>query len=132
MGAGLTKGVAKSTFGATKTVVKGGVSATTTGAKLTMKGTKKVVKGTVRAVKGKDKSGKHQTQGDFYDARVLAERNQSTFYDRITHLVEGSESADDKDKPNDSADGASRPPLKAASILMPTNIVGGNSGSWDV
>eukprot|EP00934_Nitzschia_sp_Nitz4_P004138 Nitzschia sp. Nitz4//scaffold103_size77763//9784//11634//NITZ4_005439-RA/size77763-snap-gene-0.51-mRNA-1//1//CDS//3329532310//4128//frame0 len=134
MGAGLTKGVAKSTFGATKSVVKGGMSATTTGAKLTMKGTKKVVKGTVRAVKGKDKHSKHDAVAT-YDSRDLAERDQSSFYDRIAHMVETTETTEDIETA--AAEAAARSvsggvPKKGGSVLMPTNLLQGTNGSWDV
>lgn len=146
MGAGLTKGVAKTTFGATKTVVKGGVSATTKSAMLTMKGTKKVVKGTVRAVKGHHKQ-KHETEEE-YNARNLADRNQATLYDRVSSMVESTatteeddnleeailagiaaaESGGDKHNPK-----AAVSKSKGSSILMPTNLMGSSSrGNWDV
>ncbi len=146
MGADLTKGVAKTTFGATKTVVKGGVSATTKSAKLTMKGTKKVVKGTVRAVKGHHKH-KHETEEE-YNARNLTDRNQSTFYDRIASMVESTTTNDEDDNVEDailagiaaaegggdahqSKSGVNK--SKRSSILMPTNLVGASShGNWDV
>jgi hypothetical protein len=144
MGAGITKGVAKTTFGATKTVVKGGVNATTKSAMLTMKGTKKVVKGTVRAVKGHHKQ-KHETEEE-YNNRNLADRNQASLYDRIASMVESNTSNDDGDHLEEAIlagiaaaqSGAdphnTRASIKGgSSILVPTNLVGSSTlGNWDV
>ena len=145
MGAGLTKGVAMTTFGATKTVVKGGVNATTKSAKLTMKGTKKVVKGTVRAVKGGHHKHKHETEEE-YNNRNLADRNQSSLYDRIASMVESTTTNDDGDHLEEAIlagiaaaqSGAdphnTRTSIKGGnSILVPTNLVGSSTrGNWDV
>jgi hypothetical protein len=146
MGAGLTKGVAQTTFGASRAVVKGSMKATSKSAKLTMKGTKKVVKGTVRAVKGKDKS-KHSHEEE-YNPEGLADRQQANFYDRIASMVEtkttdGSEDDHELEaailagiaaEENRATKKASKKAHKGgSSVLMPTNLVGGTgSGSWDV
>jgi hypothetical protein len=102
IGAGLTKGVAKTTFDASKAVVKGGVKATTTSAKLTMKGTKKVVKGTVRAVTGKEKIKIVKEQE--YDSRHIADRNQSNLYDRISSMVGSGHNTASSDDGSDDRD----------------------------
>jgi len=151
IGAGLTKGVAKTTFDASKAVVKGSVKATTTSAKMT----KKVVKGTVRAVTGKEKS--KIVKEDEYDSRHIADRNQSNLYDRISTLVQSNpnnESFSDLDPLEDailagiaakngqtltsttgvavSSEAATY--HRPSSILMPTNLLGASvsGASWDV
>lgn len=150
MGAGLTTGVAQTTFGASKAVVKGSMKATTKSAKLTMKGTKKVVKGTVRAVTGKEKS-KHSEEAE-YNPQQLTDRHQSNFYDRIASMVETNAAADEADdhaledailagiaaEENHGDAAATKKATKKAhkggnSVLMPTNLVGGSGqGNWDV
>lgn len=145
MGAGITKGVATTAFGATKTVVKGSVNATTKSAMLTMKGTKKVVKGTVRAVKGGHHKHKHDTEEE-YNNRNLADRNQASLYDRIASMVENTTADEDEDHLEEAIlagiaaaqSGAdphnTRSSLKGGtSILVPTNLVASsNRGNWDV
>lgn len=130
--------MAKTTYGASKAVVKGSVSATASGAKLTMKGTKKVV----RAVKGKDKH-KHKDGENDYNARTLADRNQNDFLGRITSLVETNTSVDDDAGLEDAilagiaaAEGETSkqaPKAKGSSVLMPIDLVGPTQGkNWDV
>ena len=158
IGAGLTKGVAKTTFDASKAVVKGGVKATTTSAKMTMKGTKKVVKGTVRAVTGKEKVKVVKEQE--YDSRHIADRNQSNLYDRVSTMVGSHASSDDgsvdhalledailagiaaKNSQSSSgttnvglggdsvggAPGKGRALNRPSSVLMPTNLLGASIG----
>jgi hypothetical protein len=130
VGAGITKGVGKGTFRATKTVVKGSMGATKTVAKGTVKGAGKVVKSTARVIKGKEKSSHSEDNYETYDAKHMASRNKSNFFDRISQLVETSESSTGS---NENGEKAAPPvPQKAASILMMTNIVGAGSGTWDV
>jgi hypothetical protein len=150
IGVGLTKGVAKTTYGASKAVVKTGVKATTT----TMKGTKKVVTGTVRAVTGTEKPKAVETIE--YDSRQIAERNQSNLYDRISSMVGGSNAgSDDGSADNDALKGAILASItgknssrdlsgarasgsskaKRSSVLMPTTLTGVapmGGTSWDV
>lgn len=141
--------MAKTTYGASKAMVKGGVSATTSGAKLTMKGTKKMV----RAVKGKDKSKLVGGIVD-YNARTLADRNQADFLDRISYMVDTNSSADesldeeleeailagimaeeeaqkDGKGPTGGSKGSAAKPA-ASSVLMPIDLVGPSQGNWDV
>lgn len=155
MGAGLTKGVAQTTFGASRAVVKGSMKATTKSAKMTMKGTKKMGKVAVRAVKGKDKS-KHSEEEE-YDPHALADRQQTNLYDRISSMVESNHASSDGDEQSADQDledailagiaaeenhgdmAAGKKVSKkllhkgGSSVLMPTNLIGGTGrGNWDV